>query len=152
GWKLEKAETLREITREFPKEKWAIDQLVAELYLTGNTIELCEVLSKACEIDPSDFRLKNCLANVFLLRRTELEKAQRLALEVYTTAATNPFVISTYAYSLLVQKKHDEALKIVSGVKPDDLQIPSIAAYYGVIQAESGHTAAARGPLERAGA
>jgi hypothetical protein len=150
GWKLEKTETLREITREFPKEKWAVDQLVAELYLAGKTIELAEVLSKACEVDPSDSRLKNCLATVFLLRHTELEKAHRLALEAYNSAMTNPFFASTYAYSLLVQNRHNDALKIVSGVKPGELQNPSIAAYYGVIQAESGHTDAARQPLERA--
>ncbi len=57
GWKLEKTETLRQITREFPKEKWAVDQLIADLYLAGNTIELGEVLSKACEVDPLDARV-----------------------------------------------------------------------------------------------
>ena len=32
------------------------------------------------------------------------------------------------------------------------LQIPSVAAYYGVVQAQSGHKDVARAPLERAAA
>jgi Flp pilus assembly protein TadD len=111
---------------------------------------LAEFLSKTSEIDPSDVRVKNCLANVFLLRRTELEKAHRLANEAYTTAPDNPFFTSTYAYSLLLQNRKEEALQVLSHVRAEDLQIPSVAAYYGVIQAQSGHNDIAKDPLKRA--
>jgi Flp pilus assembly protein TadD len=150
SWKAEETEVLREITKEFPKEKWAVEQLVADLYAAGNTSELAEFLSKTSEIDPSDIRVKNCLANVFLLRRTELEKAHRLANEAYTTAPDNPFFTSTYAYSLLLQNRKDEALQVLSHVRAEDLQIPAVAAYYGVIQAQSGHNDVAKEPLKRA--
>lgn len=150
GWKLESTEILKAIATEFPREKWAVQQLVARLYEAGNTIELGAVLTKVCDVDPSDVQMKNCLANVFLLRKTELEKAYRLAGEVYNSSTNNPFFISTYAYSLLLQDKHDEALKVVSGIKPEYLEIPSISAYYGVIQSQSGHKERAKAPLERA--
>jgi Tfp pilus assembly protein PilF len=150
SWKPEEREILKEITKEFPNEKWAVEQLVAELYAAGNTAELAEFLSKTSEIDPSDVRVKNCLANVFLLRRTELEKAHRLANEAYTTAPDNPFFTSTYAYSLLLQNRKEEALQVLSHVRAEDLQIPSVAAYYGVIQAQSGHNDIAKDPLKRA--
>jgi predicted Zn-dependent protease len=150
GWKLERNDVLKEITAEFPREKWAVDELVAELYEQGNTIELGSVLSKVCDVDPSDAKIKNCLASVFLLRKTELERAYRLAGEAYSSSTNNPFFISTYAYSLLLQNKQDEALKVVNGIRPEYLQIPSISAYYGVIQAQSGHKDLAKGPLDRA--
>lgn len=150
SWKPQQTEVLREITKEFPREKWAVEQFVADLYAAGNTTELAEFLSKTSEIDPSDVRLKNCLANVFLLRRTELEKAHRLANEAYTTAPDNPFFTSTYAYSLLLQNRKEEALQVLSHVRTEDLQIPSVAAYYGVIQAQSGHNDIAKDPLKRA--
>lgn len=150
SWKPEETEVLKEITKEFPKEKWAVEQLVADLYAGGNTTELAEFLSKTSEIDPSDVRLKNCLANVFLLRKTELEKAHRLATEAYTAAPDNPFFTSTYAYSLLLQNRKEEALQIMSQVRAQDLQIPAVAAYYGVIQAKSGHNEIARESLKRA--
>jgi predicted Zn-dependent protease len=150
GWQAGKIDVLRNIVMEFPKEAWAVDQLVTELHATGNTVELVEVLAKSCDVNPSDVRLKGCLANVCLLRGTELEKAHRLASEVYSASPNNPFYISTYAYSLYLQNRKDEALKVLSDVRPEQLEIPSVAAYFGTIQANSGHKAAAREPLQRA--
>jgi tetratricopeptide (TPR) repeat protein len=150
GWKPENTEVLREITAEFPKEKWAANSLMAQLYAAGNTRELTDFLSKMYAEDPTDVRVKNNLANLCLLRKSDLERAFRLAKEAYTTAPTDPFFSSTYAYSLLLQKKPDEALKILGDLNPKYLQIPSIAAYYGVVQAESGHKDLAKEPLQRA--
>ena len=152
GWDLQNTEVLNEITSEFPKEKWAADQLVNKLYAVGDTRALGDFLAKIYAANPSDARLKNNLANIFLLRKADLDKAYRLAREAYDTSPENPFFISTYAYSLLVQNKRNEALKVVSSLKPEYLQVPSIAAYYGMVQAESGHKDAAKAPLERAAA
>ncbi len=148
----ENTEVLKEIASEFPKEKWAVDQMVNKLYAAGNTRALGDLLAKTYAGDPSDVRLKNNLANISLLRKADLDKAYRLAREAYDSSPENPFFISTYAYSLLLQNKPDEALKIVSSLKPEYLQIPSVAAYYGVVQAQSGHKDVAKAPLERAAA
>lgn len=150
GWDLQNTEVLNEIISQFPKEKWAADQLVNKLYAVGNTRALGDFLAKIYAGDPSNARLKNNLANISLLRKADLDKAYRLAREAYDSSPENPFYISTYAYSLLVQNKQNEALKVVSSLKPEYLQIPSVAAYYGVVQEESGHKDAAKAPLERA--
>jgi len=150
GWKAENTEVLREITSEFPKEKWAANSLMAQLYAAGSTRELMEFLTKMYADDPTDVRIKNNLANLYLLRKSDLEKAYRLAREAYDTSPKDPFFTSTYAYSLLLQKKSDEALKVMNDLKPEYLQIPSIAAYYGVVQARSGHKELAKDPLQRA--
>jgi Tfp pilus assembly protein PilF len=150
AWQAENTEVLREITSEFPKEKWAANSLMSELYAAGNTRELMEFLTKMNAADPTDIRVKNNLANLYLLRKSDLDKAYRMAREAYETAPKDPFFTSTYAYSLLLQKKPDEALKIFSDLKPEYLQIPSIAAYYGVVQAQSGHKDLAKEPLHRA--
>ncbi len=152
GWDVQNTEVLSEITAQFPKERWAADQLVNKFYAVGNTRALGDFLAKIHAADPSDARLKNNLANIYLLRKADLDKAYRLAREAYDSSPENPFFISTYAYSLLVQNKQSEALKVVSSLKPEYLKIPSVAAYYGVVQAESGHKDAAKAPLERAAA
>ena len=61
----------------------------------------------------------------------------------------DPFIVSTYAYSLKLQGKPDEALKLLNGLKPEYLQIPSVAAV-GVIQANPDHKDIARPYLDRA--
>jgi len=87
-----------------------------------------------------------------LLRKSDLPRAYRLAREAYNSSPADPFFASTYAYSLLLQNKPDEAVKVLSELKPEYLEIPSIAAYYGVVQAGSGHRDIARTPLARADA
>jgi predicted Zn-dependent protease len=149
-WKAENTEVLQEITSEFPKEKWAANSLMAQLYAAGNTRELMEFLTKMYAADPTDVRVKNNLANLYLLRKSDLEKAYRLAREAYDSSPKDPFFTSTYAYALLLQKKSDEALKVLGDLKPEHLQIPSVAAYYGVVQAGSGHKQLAKAPLQRA--
>jgi predicted Zn-dependent protease len=123
---------------------------MAELYHDGNTRDLLQLLTKMYAEDPSDARIKNNLANLYLLRKSDLEKAFRMAREAYDAAPKDPFFTSTYAYSLLLQRKPDEAVKVLRDLRPEYLRIDSVAAYYGVVQAESGHKDLAREPLQRA--
>jgi tetratricopeptide (TPR) repeat protein len=150
GWTPEKITVLQETLDKFPEQKWAADELTAQLYANGDTRGLEELLSRIQMADPNNMRLENNLANVLMLRKSDLDKAYRLAKEAYGTSSDDPFIISTYAYSLLLQNKPDEALKVIGGLKPEYLRIPSVAAYYGVIQSQTGHKDLAREPLARA--
>jgi len=151
-WHSERSELLTEIIDEFPEQSWAIDELASQLYAEGKTSEMVKLFHEAYAKDPSNPRLKNNLANLYLLRKTDLDKAYTLAKEAYFTSTNNPFYASTYAYSLLLQDKKREALNVVSVLKPEFLKIPSVSLYYGVVQAQSGQKEAAREALKRAGA
>jgi tetratricopeptide (TPR) repeat protein len=144
GWVPEKVELLRQLTDEFPGSQWAVAQLMAQLYADGNTSGLQSLLAKIHAADPADVHIENNLACVLLLRKTELDQADSLAKAAYDTATNNPFYISTYAYSLSVQKKTEEALKVLAGLNAEELKVPAIAAYYGAIQAQAGHKDIAR--------
>jgi hypothetical protein len=97
------------------------------------------VLSQVQTNLPDDAQLKNNLANVYLLRKTDLAKAFQLSKEAYDQMPENPFFITTHAYSLLLQSKTAEAIKALETLKPEFLKIPCVAAYYGVVQAQAGH-------------
>lgn len=150
GWTAERIGVLQEIISEFPNETWADEQLVALFYADGKTQEIADLLDKMYSTDPSNIRLKNNLATVLLLLKSDLPKAQRLALESYNSSTNNPFFACTYAYSLLLQSKPNEAVKIFNSFRPEYLKNPSIAAYYGVVEAEAGNRSAAREPLKLA--
>jgi Flp pilus assembly protein TadD len=147
NWAPENTEVLEKITTEFPKETWAVDQLVRKLYGQGDTLGIQTLLTRVQASDPTDARLKNNLADVYLLRNSEVEKANRLSKEAYDAVPDDPFFASTYAYSLLLQNKRDEAVKVLGRVKAEYLQIPTVAAYYGVIEAQCGHVDIAKAPL-----
>lgn len=150
GWLPERTAVLQQIVDEFPMDKWAVQQLALQWYAAGDTAKLQALLIKSQSADPSDVHVKNNLANVLMLRKSDLDKAYRLAREAYDASPEDPFILSTYAYSLTLQGKPDEALKLLNSLKPEYLQIPSVAAYYGVIQAEAGHKDLARASLGRA--
>ena len=151
GWKPESLEVLQEVVSRFPKEKWAVEQLIATFYVEGNSRGLADLLAKMHSADPSDNRLKNNLASIYLLRKSNLLEAHRMAREAYDSSTDNPFFASTYAYSLLLQNKVQEAVRAFENVKEDYyLKIPSIAVYYGVVQAGAGRAEIAREPLKLA--
>jgi predicted Zn-dependent protease len=149
-WGAERTEVLTEIVSEFPREKWAVQLLVTQLHDAGATQELEQLFSKLSAADPANLELKASLARICFLRKTKLPAAHRLAKEAFDGAPNNPLVLSTYAYSLLLQGSQEEALRLLEDLKPPDLQIPWVAACYGVIEAQSGNKSAAREPLKRA--
>jgi cytochrome c-type biogenesis protein CcmH/NrfG len=149
-WTPERYEVLQNIVAEFPKEQWADEQLIALLYADGKTHALADLLDKMYSADPSNLRVKNNLATVLLLLKSDLEKANRLASESYNSSTNNPFFACTYAYSLFLQSRTGEAVKILDLLKAEYLQNPSIAAYYGVVESEAGHKNIAREPLKLA--
>ena len=149
-WTQERTEVLQQIVSTFPQATWAGEQLVEVFYASGQTRALADLLNKLYAADPSNVHVKNNLATILLLLRSNLDKADRLASESYNSSPDNPFYACTYAYSLLLQSRPGEAAKVVSSLKIDYLKNPSIAAYYGIVEAEAGNTQLARAPLKLA--
>lgn len=92
--------------------------------------------------------LKDSLAATGLLLNAPQVKPFDLAREVYEKAPTNAAYVSTYAYSLYVQEKREEALQVIEKLPPADLEKPSIAAYYGVFLQAAGQSDKARKYLD----
>jgi len=67
-----------------------------------------------------------------LLNAKEL-RPHDLARDVYKKAPTNAAYASTYAFSLHLQKKNEEALKVFDGLKPEQLAAPAVAVYYVLV-------------------
>jgi predicted Zn-dependent protease len=147
-WSQERSEVLQEIITAFPKENWAAEELAGLYYTDGDTHALAGLLDKLYAANPANTRLKNNLATVLMLLKSDTPKANRLALESYSSSTNNPFFACTYAYSLLLQSKPEEAVKVVGALNGDYLKNPSIAAYYGVVEAETGHKDAAKAALK----
>ena len=148
GWAPERKQVLDQIISQFPGETWADDQLTALLYAQGQTQELADLLNQRYSADPSNVHIENDLATILLLQKTDLNRANRLAQEAYKSAPDNPFVACTYAYSLLLQSRNQEAASVVGSLKTSYLKNPSIAAYYGIVEAQTGNTKAAAPALK----
>jgi tetratricopeptide (TPR) repeat protein len=148
NWLSEAEEILWTVVNRYPDEKWAFQALSQALFAGGRTRPLMMLYGQQVKRSPSDLGAKNNLAMTALLLDAQELKPHQLAREVYEKAPTNSSYASTYAFSLHVQEKNAEALKVIEQLKPQDLEIPSISGYYGMILQATGHREKARKYLD----
>jgi Flp pilus assembly protein TadD len=147
-WQSEAEEILWTIVSRDPDDKGAFQALSQALFAGGRTRPLMMLYSQELKLSPADLGLKNNLAMTALLLDAQELKPHDLAREVYQQAPTNSSYASTYAYSLHLQKKDAEALKVMQRLPPKALEDPSIAGYYGLILKETGSPAKAKAYLD----
>jgi tetratricopeptide (TPR) repeat protein len=150
GWKWlsEGEELLWTIVNRYPDEKWAFQALSQALFAGGRTRPLMMLYSQALKRSHSDLVMKNNLAMTALLLDAQELEPHELAREVYVKAPTNFNFASTYAFSLHLQEKDADALKVFQTLNPKELEDPSIAGYYGLVLKASGSEAKARSYLD----
>ena len=138
NWPQEQEDVLWAIAKRFPKDQLAVQALMNQLYSTGKTRSLLTLFGLQLQNNQTNLSLMNNLAVTAMLLEAWERKPHELAREVYQKGTTNSAFVSTYAYSLLVQQKADEALKIIEQLSPKQLEDPSIAGYYGLVLQANG--------------
>jgi tetratricopeptide (TPR) repeat protein len=147
-WEKEQEELLWQIVARFPGERWALQSLDQFYQATGNTPGLQRVYTKLLEYDPDDLIAQNNLAVVLLLLNLQTNKAHELAGGVYARNPGNSIFASTHAYSLYLRGQTNEALQVMTVLKPVQLEQPGVALYYGLLLAANDRAAEAQKYLE----
>ena len=137
------------ILEKYPKETWAAQGLSQSYYSQGNTRGLLKLYSYLIR-DSSDPGAENNFALISLLLGTNTEKAHQMAENVFKKDPKNASFLSTCAYSLHLKNKNAEALKLFEQLSNQELENPSIAAYYGIVLASAGEQEKARKYLKLA--
>jgi predicted Zn-dependent protease len=99
-------------------------------------------------MNPADLSARNNLAMTALLLGARELRPQDLAREVYREAPTNSVYASTYAFSLHLQKRSAEALKVFERLKPNELEQAPVALYYAIVLQATGNGERARKYLD----
>ena len=147
-WQEEQEELLWTIVNQYPGDKGAFQTLAKTLFSGRRTRSLLQLYNQVAKRDPSSLEVRNNVAFVALLLDAQEFKPHDLAREVYRQAPTNSACATTYALSLLLQKKNAEALKVIEGLDPRELESPSTACFYGLALQASGNREKARKYLE----
>jgi predicted Zn-dependent protease len=148
NWTEEAEEALAAIVKLSPGDGAAFQALVQILFANGHTRSLMQLYSDKVAQDPSNLAAKNNMAWTALLLNAREVRPDSLAREIYDQAHTNSAFASTYAFSLLLQKKNAEALRVFDGIDPRELENPSIAGCYGLVLKANGNLARAKQYLE----
>ena len=150
NWTTEQEDVLWVIVNRFPKEKWAFLALAESLNNAGQTQGLLTLYRRIAEAEPANLSIKNNLAMTALLLGATERRPHELSLEVYNQNPSNSFYASTYAYSLYVQNKTNEALRVFEQLNAQQLEDPGISGYYGLILQANGQRAKAKKYLDLA--
>jgi Flp pilus assembly protein TadD len=144
-WEHEREDLWWDIVQRFPGERWALQALNEYYTANGDTRGLQKVFSTLVDFNTGDDFAKavvrNNYAAVTLLVDTASLRAQQFAREAWLKYPKLPDFAATYAYSLHVQGKTAEGLKALEALKPEELESPAIALYYGVLLSANGDNA-----------
>ena len=144
----ETQDLLWSIIHKYPAEKWAAVALSKSLLWEGRTRALMELYDEQAKMNPADLSARNNLAMTALLLGARELRPQDLAREVYREAPTNSVYASTYAFSLHLQKRSAEALKVFERLKPNELEQAPVALYYAIVLQATGNGERARKYLD----
>ena len=142
-WEEEAEELLWETAQRGHDSQWALTLLARAYQLSGDTPALLRVFDAAAARQPNDLIARNNLAAASLLLKTNLASAHRLARAVYIAQPTNTAFACTYAYSLHLQGRTREGLRLLDRFPDEAVRSPGIAAYQGVMLNAEGEFAAA---------
>ncbi|HTR40306.1 MAG TPA: hypothetical protein VMH87_01650 [Pseudomonadales bacterium] len=149
-WLNESLQLLWTMVQNFPQAQDAQAALEKILYAHGSTRSLMQLFSLQVNRNPSNLEAKNNLALTAMLLHAQELNPYDLAQEVYQKDPTNYFYQCTYAFSLHLQGKNADALKIMQQLPPQAFENASTAGYYGVILKTAGDNAQASTYLKRA--
>lgn len=127
NWDAEAESVLWKLTERPEPPDWVFTALEVHFSARADSDSLRKLWLRKQETDPADMSAANNLALLLLLRGESLESAHKLAADVYLSDKTNPYFISTYAFSLYRQGKAQDALKLISSLAAEQLKDPSTA-------------------------
>lgn len=133
GDKMEKC--LWALLNEAPGSQWAIEALKKSYLEQNHTAGLRQIALHVVKTDPADENAQNDLALVSLLLNMETDRAMKIARDLYTKHPGNPAFNSTYAFALHSSGHTEDGLKVLENLSPQSLEVPTIAAYYGIMLA-----------------
>jgi hypothetical protein len=137
-WEPEALNLLWAMTKNPEREADAMAALYQYYADKGDTADLYRVVQRRCDSRPDDDKAQNNRAQLALLLDVDTEHAQETAERLYRKEPANSIYASTYAFSLYRQGKNQKAVQVMSGLKPDELNRPELAAYYAIFLAAAG--------------
>lgn len=143
-WEKEWTELLWSLTK-YPETQFeALQDLYQKYSNDGDTAGLYRVLARLLDLLPDDERIQNNFAQVCLLLNADVERARKLATQLFRKEGSNPAYVTTYAFALYTKGDTSGALRILNALNPTQLRQPAVAGYYGIILAATGDQQNAR--------
>lgn len=106
----------------------------------GRTANINKIFARVVEVAPGDALARNNLAYTSLLLDSNVTRANLLAAQLVQAMPKNPFIVTTYAFSLYKQGKADEALAKIEALSASELSVPDRVLLRAVFLARLGQS------------
>jgi cellulose synthase operon protein C len=123
-----------------PKNPLIQQSLINWERIHGRTANLNRLYTRIVEVDPSDPYMRNNLAYTSLLLDLNVARANLLAEELVGKMPKDPFVVTTYAFSLFKQGKPADALAKIETLSAADLAVPDRVLLRAAFLARAGQS------------
>jgi cytochrome c-type biogenesis protein CcmH/NrfG len=143
GWRTEAIDLLWLAAKDPARSDEALRTLYRYFTKNGDSENLYRVLLHLIETQPNDRKVQNNFAQLSLLLNLNIDRAQRIARDLYEKEPANPAYVSTCAFAFFTQGDIKKARKTIETLSDEQLHQPEIAAYYGIILAAAGEQARA---------
>jgi predicted Zn-dependent protease len=149
NWEPETMDLLRTLVKDPQQAGWASIELFHHLSRTKDTYGLWEVTARLLELNPANDAAANNYALYSLLLGKDPTNAAGIAQKLFEKHPHEGKFASTYAFALHLLGQNAAGLRVMNSLSPELLQEPDIAAYYGILLADTPDTAQAAFYLSR---
>jgi Tetratricopeptide repeat len=130
---IESEEVWSRLSRTPASRREALDALY-KLYRSNNDLrKLYDVLQRLHEASPNETGIISNLARLGLNIEQNTKQAQQLAKQAYDRNPNDPNCAITYAFSLYVQGRSSEGLRVLQALPPEALHESHAAVYVAVL-------------------
>jgi hypothetical protein len=150
GWSEERRLGLQAVTREFPLENWAWQQLISYALSRGDAEELCRLYQRWTGAQPGDPGLQVRAGIMELLLRQRTAPASRVTVEWMQRQPDQAGPAVAHALALWRERRVTEALPVLAALPAAAFAEPRYALAYGVLLAEVGRAEESEPLLNRA--
>ena len=119
--------------------RWVTDSLWQDAFRRGDTAHLQKLSGFMAKKDPAGVGPRNNYAFLSLLIRTDEGHPHRVAENLHREYPENALIASTYGLSLYQQGRAEEAVALMTALKPEDLRQPEVALYHAIFLIAAGH-------------
>ncbi len=140
GWREPAEQVLWKLGASEWCPRWVMDTLWAKSLARNDTAKLQEVAKMRLRMDPKSVVMRNNQATFAMLLGEADDAIHREARAVHEEKPESAAVAATYAYSLFLQGRASEAVKVMEGYPSAELRVPVVALYYGAFLAAAGDT------------
>jgi predicted Zn-dependent protease len=131
--------------------RWILDQLWTDAERRRDSAQLYKLSRLLRRSEPNSVAIRNNYVRLELLTGQDADFPHRQADSLYDENPGDAQVAATRALSLYQRNKGRDAAALLAGLKPEQLRIPRVAYYYGILLVANGQSAQAQDYLRMGG-